>query len=161
MTSVKAFISNNIDDAVRPQNITEMWQHYYSTLLNSHKKDNEQNEQVQLSLCDRKLYCKVYNFLSDADSIRRLLYKLSLRKTAGYDGLSAEHFIYADPAVCSVISIFINLCLTHGHIPTTCLDTVLTPFVKSRNGDVTSKNNYRPVAIATVLSKPFERFRLY
>ena len=50
MTSAKAFFLNNTDDAVGPQNITETWQQYYSTLLNSHKKDNKQNEQVQLSL---------------------------------------------------------------------------------------------------------------
>ena len=160
MTSAKASLSNNIDDVVGPQNITEMWQQYYSTLLNSHKKDNEQNEQVQLSLCDKKLYCKVDSLLSNADSIRSLLYKLPLRKAVGTDGLNAEHLIYADPVVCSVISIFINLCLIHGHIPTACLDTVLTPIIKSRNGDVNSKNNYRPVAIATVLSKLFERFTL-
>ena len=59
--------------------------------------------------------------------------------------------------VSSVISICINLCLVHGHIPTACLDSVSTPMIKSRNGDVTTKNNYRPVAIATVLSKLFER----
>ena len=102
------------------------------------------------------------SLLSDADSIRSLLYKLPLRKAAGSDGLSAEHFIYADPVVCSVISIFINLCLIHGHIPTAtaCLDSVLTPIIKSRNGDVTSKNNYRPVAVSTVLSKLFKRFVL-
>ena len=100
------------------------------------------------------------NLLSDADSIRSLLYKLPLRKAAGSDGLSAEHLIYADPVVCSVISIFIKLCLIHGDIPPACLDTVLTPIIKSRNGDVTSKNNYRLVAIATVLSKLFERFIL-
>ena len=34
MTSAKAYLSNNIDDAVGPQNITKMWQQYYSTLLN-------------------------------------------------------------------------------------------------------------------------------
>ena len=160
MTSAKASLSNNIDDAVGPQNITEMWQQHYSTLLNSHKKDNEQNEKVQLSPCDKKLYFKVDSLVSDANSIRSLLYKLPLRKAAGSDGLSAEHLIYADPVVCSVISIFINLCLTHGHIPTACLDPVLTPIIKSRNGDVTSENNYWPVAIATVLSKLFERFIL-
>ena len=160
MISAKASLSNNIDDAVGPQNIIEVWQQYYSTLLNSLKKDNEQNEKVQLSLCDKKLLCKVDSLLSDADSIRSLLHKLPLRKAAGSDGLSAEHLIYADPVVCSAISIFINLCLIHGHIPRTCLDTVLTPIIKSRNGDVASKNNYRPVAIATVLSKLYKRFIL-
>ena len=129
-----------------------MWQHYYSTLLNSYKNDNEKNKQMQLSLCDKKLYCKVDSLLSDADSIRILLYELPLSKAVGSDGLSAEHLICEDPVVCSVISIFINLCLIHGHIPTACLDTVLTPIIKSCNGDVTSKNNYWPVVIATVLS---------
>ena len=68
---------------------------------------------MQLSLRDKKFYCKVDSVLSDADSIRSLLYKLPLRKAAGSDGQSAEHLIYADPATCSVISIFINLCLIH------------------------------------------------
>ncbi len=36
------------------------------------------------------------------------------------------------------------------------LDTTLTPIVKTKTGDVTDKNNYRPIAVATSMSKVME-----
>ena len=36
------------------------------------------------------------------------------------------------------------------------LDTTLTPSVKTKTGDVTDKNNYRPIAVATSMSKVME-----
>ena len=31
------------------------------------------------------------------------------------------------------------------------LITMIVPILKNKNGDMTSKNNYRPIAIATVM----------
>ena len=39
------------------------------------------------------------------------------------------------------------------YIPSKMLDTTLTPIVKNKTGDVTDKNNYRPIAVATSMSK--------
>ena len=36
------------------------------------------------------------------------------------------------------------------------LDTTLTPIVKTKTGDVTDKNNYRPIAVFTYMSKVME-----
>ena len=36
------------------------------------------------------------------------------------------------------------------------LYTTLTPIVKTKTGDVTDKNNYRPIAVATYMSKVME-----
>ena len=36
------------------------------------------------------------------------------------------------------------------------MDTVLIPIVKNNKGDVTDSNNYRPLAITTVMSKIIE-----
>ncbi len=41
--------------------------------------------------------------------------------------------------------------MKHGYIPSDMLDTTLIPIVKT--GDVTDKNNYRPIAVATSVSK--------
>lgn len=40
------------------------------------------------------------------------------------------------------------------------LDTILIPIVKDKSGDLTSKDNYRPIAITTVMSKLLEMLLL-
>ena len=40
------------------------------------------------------------------------------------------------------------------------LDTTLTPITKTNTGDVTDKNNYRPIAVATFMSKVLELLML-
>ena len=44
----------------------------------------------------------------------------------------------------------------HGHVPADLIKVILVPIVKNKAGDLTSKNNYRPIALAAVLSKLVE-----
>ena len=44
----------------------------------------------------------------------------------------------------------------HGYIPKVVMDTVISPIIKDKKGDVTDKDNYRPVAIASIFSKLLE-----
>ena len=41
------------------------------------------------------------------------------------------------------------------------LDSVIVPLVKNRNGDLTDKNNYRPITLSSTISKVFENVILY
>ena len=41
------------------------------------------------------------------------------------------------------------------------LDSVIVPLVKNRNGDLSDKNNYRPIALSSGISKVFENVILY
>ena len=36
------------------------------------------------------------------------------------------------------------------------MDTIIVPVVKDKKGDLESKDNYRPIALTTVMSKIFE-----
>ena len=55
-----------------------------------------------------------------------------------------------------LLSILCTSIMKHGYIPSGMLDTTLTPIVKTKTGDVTDKNNYRPIAVATSMSKVME-----
>ena len=48
--------------------------------------------------------------------------------------------------------------LNHGHVPTGFMKTSIIPILKNRNGDSSDKNNYRPIAIVTAMSKLFELY---
>ncbi len=50
--------------------------------------------------------------------------------------------------------------LTHGILPDSVLSVLLVPVVKDKTGKMSSIDNYRPIALASVLSKVFERILL-
>ena len=81
-------------------------------------------------------------------------------KSPGPDNLVFEHFKHADHTVIVLLSILFNSCLVHGFLPAGLMDTVIVPIVKNPKGDVTCKDNYRPIALTSVLSKILEKLIL-
>ena len=49
-----------------------------------------------------------------------------------------------------------TLFLIHGYLPAEFMSTVIIPLVKDKKGDLSDVNNYRPIALTTIISKLFE-----
>ena len=49
-----------------------------------------------------------------------------------------------------------SLCLSHGYLPPAMIKTTIVPIVKTKCGNISESNNYRPIALATIISKLFE-----
>ena len=45
---------------------------------------------------------------------------------------------------------------SHGFLPETVLSVMLVPVIKDKAGKISSKDNYRPIALASVISKLVE-----
>ena len=90
-----------------------------------------------------------------------LIKKLPLQKSAGADGITPEHLRYAHYCVCIYLSVLFNLCVSHDFISKDCLITDIVPILKCKNKDAINVGNYRPIAVATTISKLFEHFILF
>ena len=44
----------------------------------------------------------------------------------------------------------------HCYMPQSMINSVIVPLVKNKSGDLTDKNNYRPIALSSIASKVFE-----
>ena len=95
--------------------------------------------------------------MCDVSTIQSLMCKLPFNSAVGSDGISAEHICFADSTVALYLSLFFNMCILHGYIPKPCINTVIVPIVKNKNGNHQDCGNYRPIVIATVVSKLFEQ----
>ena len=93
-------------------------------------------------------------------SLTSLLQKLPLNKSPGPDCISAEHLLYADESLRFFLSELFNMCIVHGYIPKSCLNTTIVPICKNKNGNMSDTSNYRTVAVATVVSELLEHFIL-
>ena len=94
--------------------------------------------------------------LIDASAIIESLKEIKLGKSAGIDGLAAEHFVYSHSSISVHLALLFTCMLNHGHVPTAFMKTSIIPILKNINGDSSDKNNYRPIAIVTAMSKLFE-----
>ena len=56
-----------------------------------------------------------------------------------------------------ILSCLFTSMLSHGYLPKQMLVSVVVPVVKNKNSSLSSKNNYRPVALSSVMSKVFEK----
>ena len=59
------------------------------------------------------------------------------------------------------MSLCITLCLAHGHLPPATIETTIVPIVKNESGNSTDSSNYRPIALATFVSKMFDSVLLF
>ena len=128
-----------------------MWKNHYESLLNSVKSCDLNNEVSNEFTKITEFSCKV-SVASIANSFKHL----KSGKTSGVDGLAAEHFLYADDYVNVYLSLLFNSFLCHCYLPLEFMKTAIVPIIKSKTGNSSDKNNYRPIALVTACSKIFE-----
>ncbi|XP_049887033.1 uncharacterized protein LOC126381624 [Pectinophora gossypiella] len=77
-------------------------------------------------------------------------------KSPGHDGLSVEHLLHAGLHLPRVLAMFLSLCVVHSYLPPDLMKTLVVPITKKKTGDISDKNNYRPISLATVIAKVFD-----
>ena len=76
-----------------------------------------------------------------------------LGKAAGHGGLAAEHFVFLHTIICVHLSLLFTSLLFHGYLPASLMKSAIVPILKNRQGDTSDKNNYRPIALVSAISK--------
>jgi len=74
----------------------------------------------------------------------------------GLYNLYCEHPKCASDKICVLIALLFNCMVIYGHLSSEFMDTIIVPFVKDKQGDLSSSDNYRPIAITSIMSKEFE-----
>ena len=91
-----------------------------------------------------------------ARDVSYLISQLKCGKAAGSDDLCAEYFKFAHDKLHALLSMCFTLFFTHCYLPLSMIETSIVPIVKNKCGNLSDSNNYRPIALATIISKLFE-----
>ena len=118
------------------------WKDHFQKLLNSVPSSS-----MHLSLHD--YYFERFTPSEIADAIS------SLRngKSLGVDQLVAEHVTNAYSRVIVLLSLLFNPCVIHGFLPVGLMETAIVPITKDDRENISSKDNYWPIALTSTLSK--------
>jgi len=153
MTKVRDLLSNNVDNIIGEQNIAEHWKGKFEGLLNSdHSTNHKSNVESRIRNENLQVHDKPFSM----HEVEQCVNKLKIGKAAGIDGTASEHYKYSDKRIFYHISNLMNACVTHNFFPRDMMKTILVPIVKDKNESLSSSDNYRPIAITSVMSKIYE-----
>ncbi len=141
-----ACIAESVEGKSGPADICDMWRDHFQGILNSVPRPDY----------DDRIFDQLQFDRFKPSEVLSAILNLKTGKAPGPDKLAAEHFKRADNAINVILSILFNGCAIHNFLPPGIMDTVIVPVVKDTKGDVSSKDNYRPIAITSVLSKIIE-----
>ena len=85
---------------------------------------------------------------------------LKRNKANGNDGIPSEVNKIASERLLTMMSIFLSGCMLTGKPPNSLMHAVIIPLLKCKSNDPADVKNYRPIAIATALSKVLEQVLL-
>ena len=91
-----------------------------------------------------------------AEEVTYVIKKLDVNKACGSDGVYSEHIKYASNILVPLLSMCFTSCVAHECQPESMLSVVLVPLINYKAGKISSKDNYRPIALASVFSKLIE-----
>ena len=135
--------------------IAEMWKDHFSDILNS-VDNGTSKESVLRQLGGNRSNVPTFTVSEVIESIKQL----SSGRSPGCDELHVEHFRFAGLSCATHFSLCFSMMLKHNVVPTSFSKVILNPIVKDKTGNISEKDNYRPIALATVSSKIMERLVL-
>ena len=148
LNNTKSVSAANIEGVSGEVNIAQFWKAHYEQLFNC--LDNARPANLNLNIQNDD------GMTITEEEIKVAIKELKKNKAEGPDLISAEHLKNCHDSVIPMIANCFTSMLVHGELPKTMLDITLIPVVKDNKGNISSRDNYRPIAIATCMSKLLE-----
>ncbi|XP_077299780.1 uncharacterized protein LOC143920711 [Arctopsyche grandis] len=90
------------------------------------------------------------------DEIETALRTMYGGKATGWDSISTDHVLHGGKNFFVILARLFNLMIIHEHVPEEFSRTTIVPVLKSSKLDALAIDNYRPIAISTILSRTLE-----
>lgn len=82
--------------------------------------------------------------------VEKAVKALNTNGSAGNDSVTPQRVSCAHPVIYVILSLLYNVYIRHPAFPDDLLEVIIVPLLKDKNGDRSSKSNYRPIALSTV-----------
>ena len=137
-----------IEGVTGKRNVCNVWKNHFERILNCIQDEGIRDFHADSVYSD--------DIVVNQNDVAQAIQALSVNKAAGLDGIFAEHLLYCSNRMHSLLAMCLTGFFVHGHLPDSMLAVVLVPIIKDRAGRIDQLDNYRPIALASVLSKVVE-----
>ena len=149
-------ISSSVDGKVGSADISAHFADVYRDLYQRHNLDNGFNEINQLINSKINQNLNVDLEKVNNDTVRAALRKLKTGKSDSSYSFTSDCLLNAGDELISHVTSLFKWFLRTGRIPMFLLICNIIPIVKDNLGDITSSDNYRAIAIGSLILKWFD-----
>jgi len=145
-------VPNSVDNVSGEKSVSEYWADIYSKLFSTPQSDTHA-EAVRDYILNGENNLNFVPILPK--NTISAIKNLKNNKAVGSDNLQAEHLKYAGWSIILPLTNLMNSMLCHSYIPQNLMKVVIVPILKKKGADPSKSLNYRPIALASTLSKIF------
>ena len=148
MNSNSTVQANVIDGTTGQDNIAEYWRQHFHKILNANDCDHSLKADIM-----EKFENIQHNpdMIVSTNCVSQVIAKLECGKAAGSDGICAEYLKFSHAKIHTLLALCFSVCISHGYLPADLSETTIVPIVKNKSGNLSDSNNYRPIALATIV----------
>ncbi len=143
MNNCKTSLPSNIEGPCIPDKKADKSRERYCNLFNCVKSNVVVVENVDLS----------ENMVVRSVDVHDTIMMLDDNKDCGMDHITAEHPRNASYRMGPLLAMCFTGFMVHGVLPDSITSVLLVPVIKDKAGKLNSMDNYRPIALASILSK--------
>ncbi|CAL8125005.1 unnamed protein product [Orchesella dallaii] len=140
-----------INGASSNEDICEMWRNHYASNFTSITNTSATHSAMQNPCPPNEKLAR-----PNSEQVKECIKSLKKGKSPGPDGIAAESLQIVSGISSELLASFYNSCLSHSFIPDIVMRVTIVPILKKKGLDKSKVQNYRPIALATILSKVFE-----
>ena len=129
-----------------------MWGQHYKIFLNS--SSESLHKEGVINNCRRIVFSQDMHVT--VEEVCSAIKCSKSGKSPDHDGITNEHIKFGSKYVPVLLSLLFTMIFIHGYLLKGFMLSSIVPLVKNKAGDIRSKDNYRPVAINSVIFKLFE-----
>jgi hypothetical protein len=157
LNSTRSVPPRTIDGQTSSENIAHIFAEKYNHLYNSVSYNARDMEDVRSSINERvALAGYTDDYFISKDDVASAICKLKPNKNDGDRGLSTSHFIHGSDGLTGHTANLFSGLLIHGSVIDDFLTSTIIPIPKGNNTNVTDSENYRGIALSSVLGRIFD-----
>ena len=149
MNKCKTPLPTSIEGVSGGVHIVYFWRTHFSQLLNCVSNSS-------VHACEYDCATSYEELVVSIDEITHAIEMPDLNKACGSDGICSEHLKYASKVLVPLQAMCFTSLISHGFLRESMLSVVLVPVIQDKAGKIYYTDNYRHIALASVISKLVE-----
>jgi hypothetical protein len=147
-----------VDEVEGAKDVCELFRQKYEDMYSSVSfNEHEMNALLNDVSCNVDVYCKTgkckNHHVMHVNDVQYAVNKLKPGKSDANVDLSSDNFIYACDDLFVHISLLLNMIYSRFGAPGEMIMSILVPIPKNRKKSLNSSNNYRSIAISSIMGK--------